>query len=67
GWTFLSIENIKFQQPILPGKTLRLVLIWHAGKQSLTFSYSILEGDTERTASSGKIKLTPIMEDNPCQ
>ncbi|QDX99184.1 hydroxymyristoyl-ACP dehydratase [Pectobacterium carotovorum subsp. carotovorum] len=67
GWMFLSIENIKFQQPILPGKTLRLVLTWHPGKQQLTFSYTILEGETERTASSGKIKLTPMMEDRPCQ
>ncbi|MDY4374528.1 ApeI family dehydratase [Pectobacterium carotovorum] len=67
GWTFLSIENIKFQQPILPGKTLRLVLTWYAGKQQLTFSYTILEDETERTASSGKIKLTPMMEASPCQ
>ncbi|MBA5602416.1 hydroxymyristoyl-ACP dehydratase [Pectobacterium aroidearum] len=67
GWTFLSIENIKFQQPILPGKTLRLVLTWHTGKQQLTFSYTILGGETDRTASSGKIKLTPMMEASPCQ
>ncbi|KGA31822.1 ApeI family dehydratase [Pectobacterium brasiliense] len=67
GWTFLSIENIKYQQPILPGKTLRLVLTWNAGKQQLTFSYTILDGETERTASSGKIKLTPMREASSCQ
>ncbi|KHN54406.1 3-hydroxyacyl-ACP dehydratase FabZ family protein [Pectobacterium fontis] len=67
GWTFSSIENIKFQQPILPGKTLRLVLTWHAGKQWLTFSYTTLDGEIERTASSGKIKLTPMTEERSCQ
>ncbi|MCV9878890.1 3-hydroxyacyl-ACP dehydratase FabZ family protein [Brenneria izbisi] len=62
GWQFSSIENIKFQQPILPGKTLRLVLMWRADKQWLTFSYHIQEGNAERTASSGKIKLEPATE-----
>ncbi|MBJ7222265.1 MULTISPECIES: 3-hydroxyacyl-ACP dehydratase FabZ family protein [unclassified Brenneria] len=57
GWRFSSVENIKFQQPILPGKILRLVLVWHADKQWLTFSYHILDDEAERIASSGKIKL----------
>ncbi|MFE8101148.1 hydroxymyristoyl-ACP dehydratase [Brenneria goodwinii] len=57
GWQFSAVENIKFQQPILPGKTLRLSLTWNVGKQWLTFSYQILDDDAVRTASSGKIKL----------
>ncbi|RLM22458.1 hydroxymyristoyl-ACP dehydratase [Brenneria alni] len=57
GWQFSAVENVKFQQPILPGKTLRLVLAWNAEKQWLTFSYHILDHEAERIASSGKIKL----------
>ncbi|MDX5630523.1 MULTISPECIES: hydroxymyristoyl-ACP dehydratase [unclassified Brenneria] len=57
GWRFSAVENIKFQQPILPGYALRLALAWHAGKQCLAFSYHILGDETERAASSGKIKL----------
>lgn len=67
GWRFSSVESIKFQQPILPENTLRLMLTWNAGKQWLTFSYHILVEDAERTASSGKIKLTPATEHRLCQ
>ncbi|MBO8134280.1 3-hydroxyacyl-ACP dehydratase FabZ family protein [Dickeya fangzhongdai] len=41
-WRFLSVENIKFQHPVLPDKTLRLTLNWLEEKQQLTFSYHIL-------------------------
>ncbi|AIR69988.1 3-hydroxyacyl-ACP dehydratase FabZ family protein [Dickeya fangzhongdai] len=42
GWRFLSVENIKFQHPVLPDKTLRLTLNWLEEKQQLTFSYHIV-------------------------
>ncbi|AUG98809.1 hydroxymyristoyl-ACP dehydratase [Pectobacteriaceae bacterium CE70] len=57
GWQFSSVENIKFQQPILPGKRLRLNLTWSADKRLLTFGFHILDGEAEPVASSGKIKL----------
>ena len=63
---FSAIDNIKFQQPVLPGYRLRLTLLWHVLKQQLTFTYHILDGDTERIASSGKIKLTLPGGEMPC-
>ncbi|MBP2846242.1 hydroxymyristoyl-ACP dehydratase [Dickeya oryzae] len=62
GWRFLSVENIKFQHPVLPGKTLRLTLNWLEEKQQLTFSYHIIAAgqaatETGQAASSGKIRL----------
>lgn len=58
-WCFSAIDNIKFQQPVLPDNRLRLTLHWHAVKQQLTFTYHILGADEERIASSGKITLIP--------
>lgn len=57
GWRFNRVDNIKFQHPIVPGKILRLTLTWQPEKQLLAFTYSLAEGETEKTASSGKINL----------
>lgn len=54
---FSAIENIKFQQPILPGKTLRLTLSWQEAKNWLLFDFHILDGEQPLRASSGKIAL----------
>lgn len=54
---FSAIENIKFQQPILPGSTLKLALSWNAEKKWLLFDYHILTGAGSQRASSGKIAL----------
>ncbi|MEN5016005.1 hydroxymyristoyl-ACP dehydratase [Erwinia sp. Eh17-17] len=56
GKQFACVDNIKFQQPILPGATLKLTLTWQAEK-GLSFRYQLVgEGDLH-PASSGKIRL----------
>lgn len=57
GFRFLSIQNVKFQSPLLPGNIVTLVIRWFPEKQILTFSYHRHEGDERHAASSGKIKL----------
>ncbi|MGB9098693.1 3-hydroxyacyl-ACP dehydratase FabZ family protein [Erwinia sp.] len=57
GKQFSAIENIKFQQPILPGKTLKLTLSWQEAKNWLLFDYQILGDEQPQRASSGKISL----------
>lgn len=57
GKQFSAIENIKFQQPILPGSTLRLTLSWQGEKNRLLFDYDIIDGEQALRASSGKISL----------
>lgn len=57
GKAFSSIENIKFQQPVLPGSTLKLTLSWLAAKGQLSFRYLLVQGESESAASSGKINL----------
>lgn len=56
GKVFASVENIKFQQPILPGSTLKLTLDWQAEK-GLSFQYLRVQGQQLYVASSGKIRL----------
>ncbi|ANS41284.1 ApeI family dehydratase [Serratia inhibens] len=50
---FKGIEVVKFQQPLLPGQTLSLLLEWQPARHKLLFSYRL----GEATASSGKISL----------
>lgn len=57
GFRFHSIQNVKFQAPLLPETTVTLSLAWQAEKQLLTFSYQRHDGDARHTASSGKIRL----------
>ncbi|MCU5775354.1 hydroxymyristoyl-ACP dehydratase [Erwiniaceae bacterium BAC15a-03b] len=57
GKQFSSIENIKFQQPVLPDSTLKLALTWNALKNQLSFRYLLQQGECESVASSGKINL----------
>jgi 3-hydroxymyristoyl/3-hydroxydecanoyl-(acyl carrier protein) dehydratases len=57
GYRFHSIQNVKFQAPLLPETTVTLELSWHAEKQLLTFSYQRHEGVARHPASSGKIRL----------
>ena len=57
GKTFASIENIKFQQPVPPDAQLALQISWHETKSLLSFSYSLLCGESVSVASSGKIRL----------
>lgn len=54
---FHSIQNVKFQAPLLPGATVTLVLDWNAEREMLTFSYQRHDGEHRHTASSGKIRL----------
>jgi 3-hydroxymyristoyl/3-hydroxydecanoyl-(acyl carrier protein) dehydratase len=57
GFRFHSIQNVKFQAPLLPETTVTLELAWQVDKQLLTFSYQRHDGDERHTASSGKIRL----------
>lgn len=57
GKQFVAVDNIKFQQPVLPDSLLQLRLDWDAEKSRLSFRYSLLKDDGEQTASSGKIAL----------
>lgn len=57
GRQFSAVENIKFQQPILPGHTLKLTLSWQSEKSCLQFDYQIVDGEQPQRASSGKITL----------
>ena len=57
GRQFSAVENIKFQQPILPGHTLKLTLSWQSEKSCLQFDYQIVDGKQPLRASSGKITL----------
>ncbi|MGC1023108.1 3-hydroxyacyl-ACP dehydratase FabZ family protein [Pantoea agglomerans] len=57
GKQFVAVDNIKFQQPVLPDSLLQLRLDWDAEKSRLSFRYSLLKNDGEQTASSGKIAL----------
>ncbi|QKJ86714.1 hydroxymyristoyl-ACP dehydratase [Paramixta manurensis] len=57
GKRFSSIENIKFQRPVLPGSRLKLALEWQAEKSLLRFCYSLLDTVEPVAASSGKIRL----------
>jgi len=57
GKQFVAIENIKFQQPVLPDSLIQLHIDWDAEKSRLSFRYSLLSDDGEQSASSGKIAL----------
>lgn len=57
GWRFHSIQNVKFQAPLLPENTVTLALDWQEERQILTFSYQRHDGEARHTASSGKIRL----------
>lgn len=57
GWRFHSIQNVKFQAPLLPESTVTLTLNWHEERQTLLFSYQRHDGVARHTASSGKIRL----------
>ncbi|WP_158780431.1 3-hydroxyacyl-ACP dehydratase FabZ family protein [Pantoea sp. BAV 3049] len=59
GYVFSSVENIKFQQPILPDSTLKLTLSWNSARNWLLFDYQISGGAEPQRASSGKIALKP--------
>lgn len=56
-WRFHSIQNVKFQAPLLPENTVTLALDWQEERQILTFSYQRHDGEARHTASSGKIQL----------
>lgn len=57
GLRFHSVDRVKFQTPVTPESELRLVLRREPQRQLLHFSYYLVEGESERLASSGKIKL----------
>lgn len=54
---FHSIQNVKFQRPLLPENIVTLTLGWQEEQQILTFRYQRHEGEARNTASSGKIRL----------
>lgn len=57
GMRFSSIDNVKFQRPIVPQSELELNLQWDATRSVLSFSYILLAEQGDIPASSGKIKL----------
>ena len=57
GWRFHSIQNVKFQAPLLPETAVTLTVLWQEERQILTFSYQRHDGEARHTASSGKIRL----------
>ncbi|HAT1571865.1 TPA: hydroxymyristoyl-ACP dehydratase [Kluyvera cryocrescens] len=57
GWRFVSLKNVKFQSPLLPGAVITLSLEWQETRQQLSFSYQRHDGDVRHVASSGKIAL----------
>lgn len=57
GYRFHSIQNVKFQAPLLPDNIVTLTLSWQAEKQLLSFTYQRHAGDERHPASSGKIRL----------
>ena len=57
GWRFHSVQNVKFQAPLLPEATVTLCLAWDEARQLLTFSYQRHDGEARPVASSGKIRL----------
>lgn len=56
-YRFHSIQNVKFQAPLLPETTVTLILDWNSERQMLSFSYQRHDGEARHTASSGKIRL----------
>lgn len=57
GYRFHSIQNVKFQAPLLPETRVTLLLEWQAERQILSFSYQRHAGSERYNASSGKIRL----------
>ncbi|PKH23700.1 hydroxymyristoyl-ACP dehydratase [Enterobacterales bacterium CwR94] len=55
---FHSIQNVKFQAPLLPDNRVLLTLNWDTARQHLQFSYQRQAADGSlHTASSGKLRL----------
>ena len=54
---FSAIENVKFQQPVLPGATLVLTLRWQPATCRLLFDYMTADDGGPQRVSSGKILL----------
>ncbi len=52
-YVFAGMEVLKFQEPILPGSTVWLDLIWDPERCKLQFKYHY----QDKVFSSGKIKL----------
>jgi 3-hydroxymyristoyl/3-hydroxydecanoyl-(acyl carrier protein) dehydratase len=52
-----SVDRVKFQTPVMPDSELRLELYHEASRQLLHFCYYLVDGESERVASSGKVKL----------
>lgn len=57
GFRFHSIQNVKFQAPLLPENNITLTLNWQEERQILTFSWQRHDGEARHTASSGKVRL----------
>ncbi|AGB76893.1 3-hydroxymyristoyl/3-hydroxydecanoyl-(acyl carrier protein) dehydratase [Enterobacteriaceae bacterium strain FGI 57] len=56
-YRFHSIQNVKFQAPLLPENRVTLTLTWLEARQVLAFRYQRHDGDARHTTSSGKIRL----------
>lgn len=53
---FHSIQQVKFQLPLLPGQTVTLTLNWQPQTQLLSFDYQ-RHAEQYQIASKGKIRL----------
>lgn len=56
-YRFHSIQNVKFQAPLLPENRIILTLAWLEAREMLTFCFQRHDGDVRHTTSSGKIRL----------
>lgn len=57
GYRFHSIQNVKFQAPLLPENRVTLTLHWQEARHMLAFTFQRHDGEMRHTTSSGKIRL----------
>lgn len=54
---FQSIQNVKFQSPLLPGDLITLSLNWQEKNRILIFDFRRHENDDRVPVSSGKLRF----------
>lgn len=53
---FKGIDVMKFQCPLFPGQTVKLIIDWHSETNKLSFQYLVAD---KQITSSGRIVLCP--------